>query len=133
MDKLRQLGGVSGLADTVQSHAHHGLDPSVAGGPASIEEHRRVFGANTMPPMAQKNFFVLCFENIQDPIILLLIAAALVSCTQRLQLTAVRGLGNAAFRWGRGRERAGNSPTSGIGEQLSSLLALGLAAASAHN
>lgn len=78
MDKLRQLGGVSGLANTVQSHAHHGLDPSVASGPTSIEEHRRVFGANTMPPMAQKNFFMLCFENIQDPIILLLIAAALV-------------------------------------------------------
>lgn len=79
MEKLRQLGGVTGLADTLQSHAHQGLDPGVTAGPASIEEHRRVFGANTMPSMPQKNFFMLCFENIQDPIILLLIAAALVN------------------------------------------------------
>lgn len=79
MEKLRQLGGVTGLADTLQSHAHQGLDPGVTAGPASIEEHRRVFGPNTMPSMPQKNFFMLCFENIQDPIILLLIAAALVS------------------------------------------------------
>lgn len=79
MEKLRQLGGVTGLAESLQSHAHNGLDPNVQEGPASIEEHRRVYGANTMPAMAQKNFFMLCFENVQDPIILLLIAAALVS------------------------------------------------------
>lgn len=79
MDKLKQLGGVAGLASTLQSHAHNGLDPGVQGGPASIEEHRRVYGANTMPTVPQKNFFMLCFENVQDPIILLLIAAALVS------------------------------------------------------
>lgn len=78
MEKLQALGGVTGLAGTLQSHSHSGLDPSVQQGPASIEEHRRVYGANTMPPMPQKNFFMLCFENIQDPIILLLIAAALV-------------------------------------------------------
>lgn len=79
MDKLKQLGGVTGLADALQSQAHSGLDPSVQSGPASIEEHRRVYGANTLPAVPQKNFFMLCFENVQDPIILLLIAAALVS------------------------------------------------------
>lgn len=79
MEKLKQFGGVTGLASSVQSHAHNGLDPAEQSGPASIEEHRRVYGANTMPAMPQKNFFMLCFENLQDPIILLLIAAALVS------------------------------------------------------
>lgn len=78
MEKLQQLGGATGLAESLQSHAHSGLDPSVQQGPASIEEHRRVFGANTLPAIPQKNFFLLCFENVQDPIILLLIAAALV-------------------------------------------------------
>lgn len=96
MDKLRALGGVTGLADTLQSHAHHGLDPATSSGPASIEEHRRVFGANTMPAVPQKNFFVLCFENIQDPIILLLIAAALVSRGCRLAPGSIEGFDLAA-------------------------------------
>lgn len=78
MEKLRQLGGVAGLCSVLKTDQHHGL--SQAGkGSESIEEHRRVYGANTLPEVPQKNFFVLCFENIQDPIILLLIAAALVS------------------------------------------------------
>jgi hypothetical protein len=104
MDKLRQLGGVSGLADTVQSHARQGLDPSVASGPSSIDEHRRVFGANTMPPMAQKNFFMLCFENIQDPIILLLIAAALVSSSTKMFAagSSARAGQQYCFRMGQG-------------------------------
>jgi Ca2+-transporting ATPase len=78
MEALQRLGGVTGLASKIQSDAHNGVDPAVKTGPSSIEEHRRVFGANTMPAMPQKNFFMLCFENVQDPIILLLIAAALV-------------------------------------------------------
>jgi magnesium-transporting ATPase (P-type) len=43
-----------------------------------VQEHSRVFGANKYKEVASKNFFALCWENIQDPIILLLIAAALV-------------------------------------------------------
>lgn len=79
MDKLKQQGGVTGLASTLQSHAHNGLDPAVQQGPASIEEHHRVYGPNTLPAVPQKSLFMLCYENVQDPIILLLIAAALVS------------------------------------------------------
>jgi len=78
MAKLAELGGAAGLADILHSSTHQGLE-STANGAGSVEEHRRVFGPNTFPPAPQKNFFVLCFENIQDPIILLLMAAALVS------------------------------------------------------
>jgi len=79
MDGLRALGGVTGLAAAIYSHEHSGLDSAAKpGDPRSVEEHARVFGPNRYKEVPSKNFFALCFENIQDPIILLLIAAALV-------------------------------------------------------
>lgn len=82
MSKLKELGGVTGLCKTIKTDQQHGLDPA-SSGDASIDEHRRVFGSNTFPPVPQKNLFALCWENIKDPIILLLIAAALVSSLGR--------------------------------------------------
>lgn len=80
MDKLRSLGGVAGLAKAISSDEHNGLDSSAkAGSPESVEEHSRVFGPNRYKEVPSKNFFALCYENLKDPIILLLIAAALVS------------------------------------------------------
>jgi Ca2+-transporting ATPase len=93
MAKLAELGGAAGLADILHSSTHQGLE-STANGAGSVEEHRRVFGPNTFPPAPQKNFFVLCFENIQDPIILLLMAAALVSLC--LQMAPRGGCSQAA-------------------------------------
>jgi hypothetical protein len=84
MSKLKELGGVAGLCTTLSTDQQHGLDPA-SSGDASIDEHRRVFGANTFPPVPQKNFFALCWENVQDPIILLLIAAALVRSSATCQ------------------------------------------------
>jgi hypothetical protein len=79
MDALRGLGGVTGLAAAICSHEHNGLDPAAKeGDPQSLQEHARVFGPNKYKEVPSKNFFMLCFENIQDPIILLLIFAALV-------------------------------------------------------
>jgi hypothetical protein len=79
MDGLRAQGGVAGLAKAIGSHEHGGLDPTAPRGSAgSVAEHARVFGPNRFKEVPSKNFFALCWENIQDPIILLLIAAALV-------------------------------------------------------
>lgn len=78
MGKLKELGGAAGLCSALGTDAHTGLSQA-AKGSESVEEHRRVYGPNTLPSTPQKNFFLLCFENVQDPIILLLIAAALVS------------------------------------------------------
>jgi Ca2+-transporting ATPase len=78
MEALRRLGGVDALAKILHTDPHHGLDHTAAG-PASVAEHSRVFGANKFKAVPPKSFFVLCWENLQDPIILLLIAAALVS------------------------------------------------------
>jgi magnesium-transporting ATPase (P-type) len=74
MDKLKALGGVAGLATAIGSHAHSGLDPSQA----TVDEHARVFGYNRYKEVPSKNFFALCLDNLRDPVILLLIAAALV-------------------------------------------------------
>jgi len=76
MDALRAFGGVPGLAralgsDLVAGLAHEPRD--------AVDEHLRVYGSNTFRERPTKNFFVLCWENLQDPIILLLCAAALVS------------------------------------------------------
>ncbi|KAI8473287.1 MAG: plasma membrane calcium ATPase [Monoraphidium minutum] len=80
MDKMRQMGGVSGLARAIRSHEHDGLDPDATpGAPESVQEHTRVFGPNRYKEVPPKNFFALCWENIQDPIILILIVAALAS------------------------------------------------------
>lgn len=38
----------------------------------------QVFGVNELAPCASKSFFRLAWENLQDPILLLLLAAALV-------------------------------------------------------
>lgn len=91
MEKLREMGGVAGLAQAIGTHHHTGLDPSAkAGSPGSVEEHSRVFGPNRYKEVPSKNFFALCYENLQDPIILLLIAAALVR-SARVRPTAAGG------------------------------------------
>eukprot|EP00877_Chromochloris_zofingiensis_P010932 jgi/Chrzof1/6092/Cz17g09120.t1 len=76
MDSLKALGGVEGLAKALHTNTRDGLD-LLDKGSRSVEEHRRVFGPNSFKATAPKNFFMLCLENLQDPIILLLIAAAL--------------------------------------------------------
>lgn len=78
MDKLRELGGVAGVCNALGTDPQRGLKQDGKGSD-SIDEHRRVYGSNILPVAEQKNFFLLCFENVQDPIILLLIAAATVS------------------------------------------------------
>jgi Ca2+-transporting ATPase len=89
LEGLRVRGGVHGIAKALQTDPHHGL-PAAADAAAaeSVEEHSRVFGPNKFKEVPPKNFFVLCFENLQDPIILLLIAAALVRLAGRSLLPA---------------------------------------------
>jgi Ca2+-transporting ATPase len=70
---------VEGLAKALGSDATVGLDPA-ATEDFSIETHRKVFGANRFKEQPPKNFFMLVWENLQDPIVQLLCAAALVSC-----------------------------------------------------
>lgn len=71
------LGGTEGLARALETDLRNGLDLNAVGA-GSIERHREVFGPNTFAEVPPKSFFALVFENIRDPIILLLIFAALV-------------------------------------------------------
>lgn len=77
MEALRAMGGVEGVARALESHTREGLNPQ-GQGLASVEEHKRVYGANKYREVPPKSFFSLAWENLQDPIICLLIAAALV-------------------------------------------------------
>ncbi len=87
MEGLKALGGTAGLAKALHSDLKSGLDPAGQGA-ASVDEHRRVFGKNAYKQVEPKNLFQLAWENAQDPIILLLVAAALVggAPVQLLQL-----------------------------------------------
>lgn len=79
---FKTLGGLDGLAKALCTDLRGGLDPA-ASGLGSIDEHRRIFGANTYKEMPYKSFLGLCWEKMQDPVILILIVAALVGSAQR--------------------------------------------------
>ncbi|GLI62465.1 hypothetical protein VaNZ11_005095 [Volvox africanus] len=80
MEFYNRVGRGEGLAKLLGSSPDHGLNPDPnASGPDSVTEHRRIFGANKYPEVPPKNFFVLVWEVVQDPILILLIAAAAVS------------------------------------------------------
>jgi magnesium-transporting ATPase (P-type) len=55
-----------------------GLDLA-ATGPLSIESRRETFGSNKFKEVKPKNFFILWFENLCDPTLILLMVAAAVS------------------------------------------------------
>ena len=70
---LEGLGSVQGLVDKLRVSAEKGIDS------ASASDRRRLFGANTLPQVPPKSFFYLWYVNLKDPIIIMLMAAALVS------------------------------------------------------
>lgn len=79
MGALKELGGVQELAGFLKTDVHLGLDPGIPSGLASVAKHKEYFGTNTFKEVPPKSFLSLVMENIKDPIIILLIAAATVS------------------------------------------------------
>lgn len=79
---LEKRGGVPGIAEALRINTAAGCDPA-ATGELSIENRRQFFGSNTFKQVKGKNFFRLWFENLCDPTLILLMAAALVRCTTR--------------------------------------------------
>lgn len=73
---LKQRGGCAGLAKALHSDTAEGLNPD---GHASISDRHAEFGANRFRELPQKSFWSMVFEALQDPTLLLLMAAALVS------------------------------------------------------
>eukprot|EP00891_Asterochloris_glomerata_P004702 jgi/Astpho2/4702/fgenesh1_pg.00067_%23_185_t len=76
---LGKHGGVQGIAAALQTSPVRGLDTQTAHADQTLQGRQRVFGANKFKEVQQKAFFQLVFENLQDPILILLILAALVS------------------------------------------------------
>lgn len=73
-----RVGGASGLASALHTSLVDGLD-SHAPTPYSIDDRKKVFGENSLPAVPAKGFLYLWFSNLKDPIIIMLMAAALVS------------------------------------------------------
>lgn len=72
---LKQRGGCAGLAKALHSDTVEGINTN---GHASISDRHAEFGANRFKEMPQKSFWSMVFEALQDPTLLLLMAAALV-------------------------------------------------------
>ena len=78
-DELEGLGGLSGLAESLRTNLTAGID-SQADAPVTIDQRQQAYGANRFKDVPQKAFFRLFWENLKDPTLVLLMAAALVSC-----------------------------------------------------
>ena len=75
---LAERGSVAGIANALRTSTVDGLDAGTVGS-TSLEARVRVFGVNRFKQVPQKTFFGLLWANLQDPIIILLMAAAMVS------------------------------------------------------
>jgi len=78
-DLLKELGGLEGLANTLRSNLKDGL-PTSSGANDSLEQKRvEKYGRNVLPPAPRDSFLEIVWGALQDQILLLLIAAAVVS------------------------------------------------------
>lgn len=79
-----KLGGLSGVAAALNTSLSDGIDPT------TIVHRQEVFGANRTKQIPTKNFFTLWFTNLKDPIIVMLMVAALVSTILGVAIPAER-------------------------------------------
>ena len=77
-ESLSELGGVSGLAEALRCNINSGLDTQ-SSDKLSIRQRQCCYGANEFKEVGQKAFLALFSENLKDPTLILLMAAALVS------------------------------------------------------
>lgn len=67
--KVKQLGGVMGLANQLETNLKSGLSNNRT----DLEMRRRVFGTNYIDPVPPKSFLALMLDAIQDKVLLVLI------------------------------------------------------------
>ena len=72
MKTFKSFGGVEGVAAKLQSDLRKGIKES------SVESRIATFGTNKMPSLPPKSFWSMVFEQLQDPTLILLMAAATV-------------------------------------------------------
>lgn len=71
-------GGVEGLAAALKVDINEGLNPGITGD-TSVESRQTAFGVNRFKAVPLKSFFALLLGNLQDPTLILLMVAALIS------------------------------------------------------
>lgn len=84
-DGLEALGGIEGLAQKLDTSLHHGLTTGEDG--HQLERRAAVFGENKFRTAETKAFWAIVFENLRDPTLILLMAAALVPFHQTSNAT----------------------------------------------
>ena len=76
-EQLDDYGGIDGLASRLGCSLNRGLCPGSDHLP--LARRREMFGENKFPEHEMKSFWGMVWENLQDPTLILLMAAALVS------------------------------------------------------
>ncbi|GKV43759.1 hypothetical protein SLEP1_g51011 [Rubroshorea leprosula] len=75
LEKLQQIGGVNGVASSLQTS----LDSGINGGAEDIARRREAFGSNTYKKPPSKSFFYFVVEAFKDLTILILLGCAALS------------------------------------------------------
>lgn len=70
-----KYGGVLDLC----RHLYTSPNEGISGSPVDLEDRRKTFGSNVIPPKPPKTFLQLVWEAIQDVTLIVLIVAALIS------------------------------------------------------
>ena len=71
---------MNGLAKSLRTSLTAGIETQ-AGAAVTVEHRQQAYGANTFKDVPQKAFLTLFWQNLKDPTLVLLMAAALVcSC-----------------------------------------------------
>lgn len=72
---LEALGGVKGVADALKTN----LEKGIHGDNADLLKRKSAFGSNTYPPKRGKSLWIFLGEACQDPTLIMLMIAAVVS------------------------------------------------------
>lgn len=72
---LEKYEGVESIAEQLETNLKTGLN----GAPQDLESRRSFYGINQLPQNPPRSFLALCLDAIQDPTLLILIGAAVLS------------------------------------------------------
>lgn len=76
-EQLESLGGPKGLAESLRTSTTAGVE-SQDDANVTLDQRSQAYGANKFKDVPQKAFLALFWENLKDPTLVLLMAAALV-------------------------------------------------------
>lgn len=76
-DKLQKMGGVTGLAEKLETDIKEGLPKSELD--QQFSDRKTQFGVNYIPPVKSKNFFYLWVMALKDLTIIILLVSAVIS------------------------------------------------------